>query len=101
MDLDGILDSVDNCPTVYNPDQKDTNHKGVGDACSQDIDNDGVLNALDNCPTVFNPDQKDADRDGIGDACDPKFCYVWDRKAYDGNHKNCLDPLDTFHVAGM
>lgn len=24
---------VDNCPTVFNPDQTDTKHNGVGDAC--------------------------------------------------------------------
>jgi hypothetical protein len=32
-DLDGIPDSADNCPTVYNPDQSDQNHNGIGDAC--------------------------------------------------------------------
>ena len=32
-DQDGIPDYVDDCPTVYNPDQQDTGHTGVGDAC--------------------------------------------------------------------
>jgi acetyltransferase-like isoleucine patch superfamily enzyme len=32
-DGDGIPDSIDNCPTVYNPDQLDTNGDGYGDAC--------------------------------------------------------------------
>src|SRR5208282_3982544 len=32
-DKDGIDDSVDNCPLVYNPDQADINHNGIGDAC--------------------------------------------------------------------
>ena len=32
-DRDGIHMAVDNCPLVYNPDQKDTNNDGVGDAC--------------------------------------------------------------------
>ena len=33
MDGDGILNSVDNCPTVKNPDQKDTDGDSVGDVC--------------------------------------------------------------------
>jgi hypothetical protein len=32
-DGDGIVDSVDNCPQVINPDQEDYNGDGVGDAC--------------------------------------------------------------------
>jgi len=32
-DGDGILDSVDNCPAVYNPDQADFDSDGEGDAC--------------------------------------------------------------------
>jgi len=33
-DQDGINDDLDNCPTVYNPDQADSNQDGVGDACT-------------------------------------------------------------------
>ena len=32
-DGDGIGDNRDNCPTVFNPDQTDSLHDGVGDAC--------------------------------------------------------------------
>lgn len=32
-DKDGINDASDNCPKTYNPDQKDSNKNGVGDAC--------------------------------------------------------------------
>ncbi len=70
-DGDGILDTSDNCPTVVNPDQHDTDGDGLGDVCDPDIDNDNVFNWLDNCLTVYNPDQLDTDGDGIGDACDP------------------------------
>ena len=47
----------DNCKSVYNPSQSDTDADRVGDAC-------------DNCPTVNNPLQEDADGDGVGDLCD-------------------------------
>ena len=32
-DSDGILNSVDNCPKKYNPDQKDSDGDGTGDVC--------------------------------------------------------------------
>ncbi len=32
-DGDGVPDVIDNCPTVPNPDQTDTNNDGFGDAC--------------------------------------------------------------------
>ncbi|MBW1881265.1 MAG: thrombospondin type 3 repeat-containing protein, partial [Deltaproteobacteria bacterium] len=62
-DGDAVGDSVDNCPTVPNPDQENSDGDELGDAC-------------DNCPTVFNPDQLDppnqldTDGDGFGDACE-------------------------------
>jgi len=35
MDNDGVPNEVDNCPSVYNPDQLESNGDGFGDACSQ------------------------------------------------------------------
>ena len=34
QDKDGVLDAGDNCPTVANADQKDSDNDGIGDACS-------------------------------------------------------------------
>jgi len=33
IDGDGICNAEDNCPTVYNPDQADSDGDGIGDAC--------------------------------------------------------------------
>lgn len=76
-DLDGFIDSADNCPAIANPDQADADADGQGDACEtldldriHDFDEDGVEDNLDNCPADSNPGQDDADGDGIGDSCD-------------------------------
>ena len=64
-DADGRADSVDNCVTVSNQDQTDSDGDGAGDACDPvDRDGDGVLDADDNCPSVVNADQANGDGDG-------------------------------------
>lgn len=63
-DLDGYGDPghpentcvVDNCPSMSNPNQLDSDNDGLGDVC-------------DNCPFAANAGQNDTDNDGIGDAC--------------------------------
>lgn len=45
-DGDGICDPMDNCPDVANPDQKDTNFDGVGDACQPQQDSNFLLSRL-------------------------------------------------------
>ncbi len=74
-DGDGVGDTCDNCPTVPNPDQRNSDKDlpggdALGDACDDDNDADGVADTGDNCPTVPNPTQLDTDLDGKGDACD-------------------------------
>ncbi len=79
-DQDGIPDDQDNCPTIPNPGQENSDNDSHGDACDNcplidnedqsDVDLDGVGDVCDNCPNVYNPDQLDSDGDGLGDACD-------------------------------
>jgi hypothetical protein len=51
-DKDGWPDSVDNCPSVPNPDQKDTDGDKLGDACDPDVDGDTIPNDIDPNPTI-------------------------------------------------
>jgi len=69
-DGDGVPNASDNCPSVSNPRQIDTDGDTLGNACDPDKDGDGIANQSDNCPLVANVDQADADTDGVGDACD-------------------------------
>ena len=54
-DSDGVPDSLDNCPAVFNPDQADEDGDNQGDVCDPfpadphngDLNRDGVTNLLD------------------------------------------------------
>ncbi len=79
-DGDGVVDVIDNCPSIANSGQTDADHDGTGDVCDfcTDTDGDGYGDpgyqantcAVDNCPGIANSDQADADADGVGDVCD-------------------------------
>ena len=63
-DGDGFADACDNCPSVYNPNQEDSDNQypywygdQIGDSC-------------DNCPFVYNTAQTDFNGNGIGDVCE-------------------------------
>ncbi|MCA9670908.1 MAG: thrombospondin type 3 repeat-containing protein [Myxococcales bacterium] len=70
QDGDGIGDLCDSCPTRASQSQIDTDGDGMGDECDDDDDDDGVPDADDNCPLVANKGQLDTDADGKGDLCD-------------------------------
>ena len=46
-DGDGIEDDSDNCASVANSDQLDTDSDGLGNACDADDDGDNVVDSLD------------------------------------------------------
>ncbi len=41
IDVDGVPNTVDNCPGTYNPDQEDADADGIGDAC--EVINDDMI----------------------------------------------------------
>lgn len=76
-DQDGFGNVCDNCPQFANPQQQDFDLDGKGDSCdacpsdpANDADADGVCGDKDNCPASMNIGQEDRDGDGPGDACD-------------------------------
>lgn len=68
-DADHVLDRLDNCAGVANPDQSDVDRDGQGDDCDADDDNDGIADGSDACPAS--------------------------RKGPDANHDGCADPSST------
>lgn len=80
-----VANADDNCPTVYNPDQTNTdglsrdagggvkasnpNQDIMGDACDPDLDNDGLVNANEESMGT-DPLKNDTDADGwVNDGC--------------------------------
>ncbi len=44
---DGVADAADNCIDAFNPDQRDSDLDGYGDACDPDFNNDGIVDNVD------------------------------------------------------
>jgi hypothetical protein len=63
---DGVADGTDNCPSVCNADQRDTDGDGEGDACDADDDGDGLTDAQE-LALGTSPLVRDTDGDGLDD----------------------------------
>ncbi len=65
-DEDAVLDNDDNCPTVGDPDQTDTDGDGAGNPCDEDDDNDGLSDLFE---SSLGTDAllADTDNDGLSD----------------------------------
>ena len=85
-DADGVPDVQDNCPTVSNPGQDNTDMDAEGDACDSDDDNDGLTdNAPDLCPR-----NGEYNWTSMQDMNDPAASTDWDN---DGCH-DALEDVD-------
>jgi hypothetical protein len=71
LDLDGILDSTDNCLIAANPQQLDPDLDGYGNRCDGDFDQDGDTDQDDgdffsfNCTVSTGPLVCDLDENGV------------------------------------
>lgn len=68
-DDDGVEDDLDDCPTVADPTQVDTDGDLIGDACDDDDDNDSLSDAVEE-EIGLNPKKADSDGDGASDPHD-------------------------------
>jgi hypothetical protein len=68
VDRDGVPNGTDNCPTVPNPDQLDTDGDRRGDGCDPDDDNDSIADLRDECPKKPETVNGVRDRDGCPDS---------------------------------
>ena len=65
-DADGVPDGSDNCPSISNADQVDTDSDQTGNACDDDDDNDGLSDAEES-QLGTDPLLADTDGDGLSD----------------------------------
>ena len=86
-DSDSVVDVEDNCPTVSNPTQANTDGDDKGDACDSDDDNDGIT---DNFPDLC-PRGGEFNWTSMQDTSNPSASTDWDN---DGCKDDAEDPDD-------
>jgi len=88
-DGDGIEDDADNCSSLTNADQLDTDSDGSGNACDTDDDGDGVADGSDAFP-LDSAETLDTDSDGTGNNADT-----------DDDGDSVLDTADAFPLISV
>ena len=68
-DNDNVLDALDNCQSIPNSDQLDTDNDSLGNVCDADDDGDSVPDTLDAFP-LDSSESIDTDGDGVGNNSD-------------------------------
>jgi putative hemolysin len=98
-DGDAIPNTVDNCPSYYNPDQTNTDGDSEGNACDDDDDNDALddsvesyvgTDPLDACPDVT----------GTPGLCPGPSCDGDDAWPFDNNIDTWSNILDVLQYKG-
>jgi hypothetical protein len=84
-DGDGVPDSIDNCPTLDNPYQADTDSDGYGNACDADFNQNGMVDSSDlsllkSVLRTTSPDQ-DLNGNGVVDSTDYSIAKGYLRQA--------------------
>ena len=103
-DNDGVNDLTDNCPSVNNPLQIDSDLDGDGDECDYDDDNDGITdNSGDDCPrggawNWTSNSTTDFDNDGCKDATEDADD---DNDGIEDDVDNCLSTYAPQEIGGL